>query len=189
MAADPLDAVLQEALAGPPATLTPDAPPAPKIARVHYTHAAMIDYILAHPGVHQNHLAAHFGYTPSWISTIMHSDAFQAAFALRSQEVVDPALRATVEEQFRGIALRAADIIREKLDKPAHQVPDQLALRAYELSTRAAGYGVKAPPAVPPQEMHIHLGEMKARLVGLLDAARATPVLEGDFSVKDESKG
>ena len=54
--------------------------------RVKYSHDAMIDLIIASPGIQQNTLAIHFGYTVGWISTIMQSDAFQAKLAARKDE-------------------------------------------------------------------------------------------------------
>jgi hypothetical protein len=108
----------------------------------------MIDMIIAEPWIRQNDLATRFGMTPSWISTIMASDAFQAAFALRKDEVVDPTLKATIDEQFKGIIARSMEIIRDKLNGPSSSIPDQLVLRSLELASRAAGYGLRPEAAV-----------------------------------------
>ena len=78
----------------------------------------------------------------------MASDAFQAAFAERKDEVVDPALRLSIEEQFKGVVARSLEIIRDKLNGPSESIPDQLALRSLELASRAAGYGARAEPPV-----------------------------------------
>lgn len=146
---------------------------------VNYTHEAMIDLIISCPGISQNDLAAHFNYTPSWISTMMASDAFQSQLAKRRSEIIDPRLIATVEERFRGIAARTAELIAEKLSKPANEIPDTFLLRSFELSTRAAGYGARQePPAPPTPEIHLHLEKLGANLDSLLTRRKAAVVQE-----------
>jgi len=153
------------------------------ITKVRYTHDSMIDYIIGNPCVSQNELAAHYGYTAGWVSQIIASDAFQARLAERSGELVDPTIRATVEDRFKGIVLRSLEILREKLDKPAHQVPDNLALRSVELSSRALGYGARdLQPAVPQVAMHVHLEALGENLTKLLQKRKAEffPAIDGE---------
>lgn len=143
----------------------------PVIAKVAYSHAAMIDLIIANPGISQNALANYFGYTPSWISQVISSDTFQGALAKRREEIVDPVLMATVKENFDALVLRSLDILQQKLNRPALEIPDNLALRALEIGSRAAGYGAKdsgPAPAGTPAEVHIHLEQLGGGLVALL---------------------
>lgn len=150
------------------------------IAKVRYTHEAMVDLIIAEPWISQNDLAARFGYTASWICQIISSDAFQARLAERSRDLIDPTLRATVEERFKGLVLRSLEILSDKLNKPSHQVPDQLALRTFELASRAAGYGSRdQTPPTPPLEMHVHLESLGSGLVDLLKRKRVEAI-EGE---------
>lgn len=110
------------------------------IARVKYTHDAMIDLIIAQPEIKQGELAKHFGYTQAWVSRIFASDAFQARLAQRKEEIVNPVLTQGVEDRIKGLAMQSLEIISEKLE--ATRNPD-LALKAFELSTKAAGYGAR----------------------------------------------
>ena len=64
-----------------------------KPPKIRYSHDGMIDMIVAEPWISQNELALRFGYTASWVSTIMTSDAFKAKLELRKDEIVDPVLR------------------------------------------------------------------------------------------------
>lgn len=143
----------------------------------------MIDAILANPAISQGDLARYFGYSESWVSTILASDAFKAALHARAKEVVDPILLQTIETQFEALALRSLEILREKLNRPASAIPDQLALRTLELSSRARGYGLDRPAAVPPQEMHVHLELLGENLDKLIQRKRAP--IEGDFRAID----
>lgn len=171
---DVLDQLMTEVLPpglGPAVsgTLSPPQATPQAIQKVSYSHAAMIDMILAQPGISQNALAARFGYTPSWISQVIASDAFQAALAARAKEIIDPVLLLTVNERFDALVRRSQEVLMEKLSKPADVVPDQLAVQVLATSARARGYGAR--PETPPQapvDVNIHLNVLGDRLVGLL---------------------
>lgn len=112
------------------------------IAEVRYSHAAMIDLIVANPAISQNELARHFGRTPAWVSLVVRSDAFQAALAERKAELIDPQLRATIEERFKAIAHEALDRVLQKLTGPLPP-DDKFLLEAAKLSASALGYGAR----------------------------------------------
>ena len=150
---------------------TSSSPPVkPAIQKVAYNHQAMIDMILANPAISQNALAAHFSLTPSWVSQVMVSDAFQSELAKRREEIIDPMLRATVEQNFKALVSRSLDILQQKLNKPAAEIPDQLALRALEIGSRAAGYGIRDQGVAPgvQTDVHIHLEQLGGGLIQLL---------------------
>lgn len=168
---------VQEASRGPSGELPKQA-----IAKLHYTHDAMVDLIIANPAISQNELAYRFGYSPAWVSRVLASDAFQAQLALRTKDIVDPTLRQTVADQFEGLIFRSLEILQEKLNKPTDQIPDQLALRALEISAKAKGYGAKqeAPPP-PPVNVNLYLESMAGNLTRLLHRSRPedpSPALE-----------
>ena len=152
-----------------------DSPAAARqpIAKVNYSHDGMINMILAHRGITQNQLAAHFGYTASWISQVMSSDAFKARLAERAAEIEDPTLRATVEEQIRGLHHRSLVILMEKLKAEPAAVPDNLALRTLEISSRALGYGAKDQTPQNTVNVHVHLDQLGGRLVDLLRSKKS----------------
>lgn len=110
------------------------------INRVHYTHDAMIDLMIANPIMSQGELAGYFGYTQAWVSRIINSDAFLARLALRKEDLVDPVLVATIEEKLRAVASKSLDVVLEKLTLSGNA---DLALKAAELSTKALGFGAR----------------------------------------------
>ena len=124
--------------------------PSVRPPKVRYTHEAMADLMLENPWISQDQLAAHFGYSPAWISTVVTSNAFQAFYASRRAELLDPELRITLEERFRALTTKSLQVLQEKLSRPADQVSDQLALRAAELGAKSLGIGGNAPPPPPP---------------------------------------
>lgn len=134
------------------------------IQRVSYTHQDMADFILANPAVAQHQLAARYGYSVAWVSTVINSDAFQVYLASRRAEFVDPTLLMTVEERMRGVTVRSLDVLQEKLSLPVSQISDELALRAATMGSKALGMGIQAPAPPPPSA---NLNDLADRLVAL----------------------
>lgn len=170
----PADQILDELLERGDARL-PAAQPA-RLQKVRYTHDAMIDTLIERPEVSQGELAAMFGYTQSWVSIVMSSDAFQARLAERKAELVDPAIQATIEERFRAVTMQSLTILSEKLAKPAASVPDNLALRCAELGAKALAVGAAGAPQAP-RDGQDHLASLSNRLIDLLHK-RAQPAGE-----------
>lgn len=134
------------------------------LQKIRYTHQAMIDLIIQHPELSQNQIAAQFGYTSSWLSNIMASDAFQEALAARREEVVDPILRATLQERTKALYLQSLAVLQAKLDSPT--VSDKVALAAAELGAKSLGLGGHAPQA-PVQPAGQRLAILAENLVFL----------------------
>lgn len=113
-----------------------------RLQRVHYSHEAMIDVMIAEPTITQGELAKRFGRTQSWISIVIGSDAFQAALAKRRDDLTDPFLIATIEERFRGLAQQSLQVIARKLEETQNA---DLALKALDISSKALGFGARNP--------------------------------------------
>ena len=126
-----------------------------RLDKVRYSHVDMIDFIIANPWVSQSELAMRYGYSPGWVSNIMASDAWQSAMAARRDEVVDPDLKATLEERFRGMTILSLQKLQQKLEAP--QVSDQVVLRAVELGAKACGIGGNRAAAPVAQETIINI--------------------------------
>lgn len=116
---------------------------AQSIARVKYSHDAMIDLILSNPMLSQGDIAKAFGYTQAWVSRVMNSDAFLARMAERKTELVDPTIAATIDEKLRAVASRSLDVVLEKLSLPTNAVDGRFALDAAMGVSKALGYGAR----------------------------------------------
>lgn len=159
----------------------PRAPTMGVVQKMRYSHADMIDFIIANPGVSQNALASRYGYTPSWISNVMASDAWKAAMAARREELVDPVLLASIEEKFRAVAEKSLERLMEKLSAPV--VSDNVVLKAAELGAKALNVGGHAAPQSPKESDH--LIRLAARMLELSPrpegSATGTPItVEGE---------
>jgi hypothetical protein len=165
-----IDALINE----PPA-------PLPTVLKrgTNYSHDAMIDAILQNPTISQTELASLFGYTAGWISQVINSDAFKAKMAQRINDLRDPIILASMEEQFAGILARGLELTRKKLEN--ENCSDNFVLRSMELSSRALGYGAKKDESRNP---HIEdkLADLSNNLVGLLRQKRAAITVEGEVA-------
>jgi hypothetical protein len=150
-----------------PIAQIPGSDPTGKTPRIRYTHDAMIDQLIANPAIKQGELARLFGYSGSWVSTVMASDAFQARLAFRRAELVDPTITMTIEERFKALTSRSLDIMMEKLSGPAPMISDALTLKALELGAKSLGIGGNAPPPSPVQSTD-RLDRLADRLTKLL---------------------
>lgn len=82
-----------------------------RLKRVNHTHEAIMQYLVANPEAKQSEIAAHFGYTEPYLSSIIHSHAFQDSFA-------------QFREDYYGTLAKP---IGEKLELISHQILDKLA--------------------------------------------------------------
>ena len=120
-------------------------PMSTELRTVHWWHDRIIDKMLTGTCLHQGQLAAEMGYSENWLSIMINSDAFQERLRERQAEMVDPVLRATIEERLRGLSALSADIIARKLEATNDA---NLALRALDISQRALGYTQKPQTAI-----------------------------------------
>jgi DNA primase len=100
----------------------------------------MIDLVIGDPTISQNAIAAHFGYTPGWVSQVFNSDAFKNRLAERKEEIIDPVIRASIEEKLNALADTSIKVLLEKLQQTQNM---NVAIRALDVTTRALGYGAK----------------------------------------------
>lgn len=128
------------------------------IAKVGYSHDAMIDLLIANPMITQRELANNFHYTEGWVSRIIRSDAFRERLASRKSEVSDPLVLQSVEQRFEALVARALEVLEGKMDAEPTAL---LALKTAELASKALGYGAKTP-AVNIQNFVVAMPE-KAR--------------------------
>jgi hypothetical protein len=110
-------------------------PETPIAAVERYTPEAMVQLMVDHPDWSHARLAAHFGRQPSWTSAVLASDAFQQALDGRRHEVADPSLSATLEERIKGLTIRAATVLQDKLN--SGNVNDLVVLKAAEMGIKA----------------------------------------------------
>ncbi len=109
------------------------------LRKVSYTHDAMIDLMISCPMISQADLAAHFGYSQTWVSQIINSDAFQSRLRARKSELTDPVIVQSIEERVSAAAQRSLDIVLEKLETGNAEY----ALKVAQTMLAAKGFGAR----------------------------------------------
>ena len=145
-----------------------------RITSKNLTYDQIVDEVLlSPPGETQGALARRIGYTQSWLSTLISSDAFQAKLAERIEKHIEPERRemfrlrfASIEEEAKAILHRSLSILKERLYDPAG-VPDQLVVKSVETTSRLLGYGARNEPAAPQVNLNIHIQELADNLRNL----------------------
>lgn len=150
----------------------------PGVIRLNHTHEAIARWLLENPTRSLGECAKEFGYTQSWLSCIIHSDAFQVKLRQMQQEA-DAVVIMDVPARLRGVAAAALDGIASQVD---HALNDgngvlhrQFLHDTAELTLKALGYGQpKAPPAPAVGATHYHNHQHKHLTVdpGVLANAR-----------------
>jgi hypothetical protein len=110
-----------------------------EIQTVSHMHEQIMNWLLLNPGVSQKVCAAKFGITESWLSSVIHSDAFQAKFKEKQTEVFGMVVQ-TVPEKLTALA----DIVCDKLGEALEKTNDKdFTLDAFDIILSKAGYGAK----------------------------------------------
>jgi len=147
------------------------------IDRVKWDHDAAIDLMIGNPHLTQGEIARMLGYTQSWMSRIVNSDAFQARLSQKKSEIIDPAIVLSFEDKLKGLADQSIDIIAEKLDQT--KSPD-LAYKALELSTKALGYGARKENVQIQQNFVVALPDKAASVESWSAKHNPVPLLAPD---------
>jgi len=92
-----------------PALKFPEPGDRVQLGRLSITHEAIMDWLISNPGRGQmGRCAIHFGFTRAWLSSMVHSDAFQAKLRDK-QDVMFTGTVIPLRDQMNGVAQRAIE--------------------------------------------------------------------------------
>ncbi len=153
-----------------------------QILAVSDLHEGILNYLVTHPAVSRLEVAEAFGVTRCWLSTIIHSDVFQAKLRERQDEVFTEAIVAPIEQKLLGAAHMAAERMMELL-------PNTGDLRevsgAMDTALKNLGYGQRSTATINADQVNVvqvsSESLSRARdLVGAARAAQAEDIMEGE---------
>lgn len=107
------------------------------IQKMSHKHEEILNYLLANPLMKLSEVAGHFEVTQPWLSTIIHSHAFQNQLSLRQDQVFDSAILAGLDEKLGAAAHQTLDAYLEKVPS---LTADQL-ISAQDKLIGRLGYG------------------------------------------------
>lgn len=125
--------------------LSPSAPGRPTIKSLNFSHEAIIRWMLANPSRDLGECAREFNYTQSWLSIIIHSDAFQAKYAELNGNA-DALVVADIPAKMRGIASMALEGLGDQIEMAVQEktiAPRDFLLKTSEALLKSLGYGQK----------------------------------------------
>jgi len=134
----------------PNSTQQPSAVSPGALAPLLYSHQAMVELMLQHPGYGHKELAAAFGRPASWMASVLASDSFQSALDPVRHLIHDPSLTASLNERYKALAIRTSNVLLEKMDKT--EISELLVLKASEISIKALGMGTAMALPAPTQQ-------------------------------------
>lgn len=113
-------------------------------AKLRPWHEAIIDMWLVEPQLTQNEICARLGKTPAWVSIIVNGDAFKHAMAERKAEILDPQVRASVEDRLKSVVSLAADKLADRI--ALGTVGNKELIAAIGVGTKGLGMGASVAP-------------------------------------------
>lgn len=118
-----------------------------QIAKVSIKHDAILDYLLVHPAEKLGDVATYFGMSQSWLSIIIHSDAFQVKLAEKSDECFHSSIL-PLREQLMGIAQVGVEKLGQVLENASVVSDKQFIADTTDSLLKNLGY---SPKSVNPQ--------------------------------------
>lgn len=111
----------------------------PQLAKISYSHDAIIDMILADPMIQQGDIARLTGYSQSWLSVMMASGNFKARLAeRRGQAGIDEDILTSFKLRLEGLAMQSVEIVANDLSRTKDP---KTALKVLGLTSKSLGYG------------------------------------------------
>jgi hypothetical protein len=160
----------------------------PGVQRLSHTHEDIARWMLANPTRPLKECATYFGYTQSWLSCIIHSDAFQARLR-KLQDGADAVTLLDVPARLRGVAAATLDGLGVQVEHALKETEGngilhrQFLLDTAEVTLKALGFGgQKTAPSPAPffQQNNFNVGAVPPETLAraretLLNAVEVTP--------------
>ncbi len=151
-------------------------------------HRDLADWLLLHaqsPGWNKR-AAEHFKVTQGWISTVVHSDAFQDYYLRRREEATKPALFSAREKMLGTLDL-SIDRLSERIEAGGDQVPLGTLLETIDILAKRTGHGeAKAPGEIHNTVVLVTKEELAESRARMRSGVKPSLVLEA--SVEEPSQ-
>ncbi len=118
---------------------------APMLQGLNHRHQQIINWLIANPHRGLGECAKDFGYSQTWISQVIHSDAFQALYQARCQQL-GVAVVHTIKDEITNTAAMAMAAIRKRIETGV--ASEKLLLGTTKTVLDTLGYTRGAAPQV-----------------------------------------
>lgn len=117
-----------------------------QISNINHRHVGISDWLLVNPDRTLTDCARELGFTITWVSVIVNSDAFKHFHAERQQQYYDERI-APLRDKLVGVTTRAVERLGEAVEESRDA---NFLLAAADKTLGRLGYGAKAPTAETP---------------------------------------
>lgn len=111
---------------------------------VRWWHEAIIDDMIAFPMDNLEKRSQRLNYSPSYLSIIMNTDMFRAAWEARRRQHSE-LVSLGISTKVGAVAAKSLDIMLETLESKRGAIPFSSLSKTTEVALAALGYGSKAP--------------------------------------------
>jgi hypothetical protein len=155
------------------------------ISRINHRHEAIILWLLTYPDRTLGDCAAYFGYTQPWLSRIIHTDMFQAAYRAKAEELGTATIH-TIKDKLTNLAAITLEKATERIESGV--ASERFLGETMRGTLSALGYG-SAPAQVDArsQNLHVHLDAetiIAARERAAQARSGSTPLKDGVITTK-----
>jgi hypothetical protein len=182
----------QEAQEAQAPAIREDNPKAQGPRKLSHKHEAILQAVLSNPEAKLKTIAQHFNVSQSWLSCVIHSDAFQARMAECKEEIFHASLL-PIKHRVETVAGLALDRLTEGLE--LNTLSAEETRKTAEMSLRALGFGAKESKPPGPllavgvnltvdsallAEARSRVGQKVYQLLENSEASEAQEPLEGE---------
>lgn len=128
----------------------------PTVQKLNHRHEQIINWLIMNPDRSLGDCAAFFGYTQPWLSTLIHTDMFQAAYRERCKEAGTVAVH-TIINELGGLTSLAIEKSRERLEKG--NASERFLGDTLNNCLKGLGYGapLNQPQNTNGAQLHLHV--------------------------------
>lgn len=117
-----------------------------EIKKVSVRHEAIMEYMLINPAAPLREVAQHFDVTQAWLSTIIHSDAFQAKLAEKKGDLFSATI-VPLREKILGVAHMGVEKLGEAMEHASPISDKDFIADTTDNILKNLGYTPKSAPA------------------------------------------
>lgn len=132
-----------------------------QLKRLEPWHHDLADFLLVHPQASLAECAARFDKSEVFISIVKHSDVFRAVYEPRRESISD-AVEAGVVARASNLALKAFEIMAERLERNRETMPLREVRDTAELALKTLGYLQRGAAEAP---VTVNIAQVDARVL------------------------
>lgn len=120
-----------------------------QVRRLSHTHKAIMEFMIANPEMSNDNVAAQFGYTPTWLSQLVHSDLFQMELKYWQDLGLCEATLG-IKDRLNDVAHQSLERLQRRLSTIGDQIPVDSLVDISEMALKSLGFGAAKTHGLTP---------------------------------------